>query len=135
MTNRAILADTGPLYAAVDQDDAFHERAQRELRRVAREKLDVLISYSTLLETYSLLLRRLGSKAGTTWLADVLSGASFINPNPEDYLDAATRVVAFPDQDITLCDATLAVLAERLRVEVWTYGHHFDVMRTKVWRR
>ena len=135
MMRRAILADTGPLYAAVDQDDADHARAHRELRRAAREKLDVLISYSTLLEAYSLVLRRLGSEAATTWLTDVLSSASLINPSPEDYLDAATRVAAFPDQDITLRDATVAVLAERLQVEIWTYDYHFDVMRTKVWRR
>lgn len=41
---------------------------------------------------------------------------------------------ALPDQAITLFDATLAVLASRLKLEVWTYDHHFDVMRAKVWR-
>jgi hypothetical protein len=28
---RAVLADTGPLYAAVDPDDAYDARAHREL--------------------------------------------------------------------------------------------------------
>lgn len=40
----------------------------------------------------------------------------------------------FTDQSITLVDATIAVLASRLGIEVWTYDHHFDVMRTTMWR-
>jgi len=32
----AVLADSGPLYAAVDLDDAYHPQAQRELKRLAR---------------------------------------------------------------------------------------------------
>jgi hypothetical protein len=59
----AVLADSGPLYAAVDPDDAYHPQAQREL-----------------------------------------------------------------------FNATLAVLAARLGVAVWTYDHHFDIMRVEVWR-
>ncbi len=35
---------------------------------------------------------------------------------------------------ITLVDATVAALALRLGLEVWTYDHHFDVMRVPVWR-
>ena len=53
---RAILADTGPLYAAADPDDAHHERAQRELERLAREKREVVLAYPTLLEAYTLVL-------------------------------------------------------------------------------
>jgi hypothetical protein len=35
---RVVLADTGPLYAAVDPDDQYHGRAQRELKRLSRDK-------------------------------------------------------------------------------------------------
>jgi hypothetical protein len=28
----------------------------------------------------------------------------------------------------------VATLAGRLGLEVWTYDHHFDVMRVAVWR-
>jgi hypothetical protein len=31
----AVLADTGPLYAAVDPRDAFHEQAVAEMRKLA----------------------------------------------------------------------------------------------------
>jgi predicted nucleic acid-binding protein len=43
-------------------------------------------------------------------------------------------VEALPDQSITLVDATLAALATRMGLDVWTYDHHFDVMRVGIWR-
>jgi len=49
---RAVLADTGPLYAAVDTDDAYHKRAQQELQRLARDRYEILVTYPTLLEAY-----------------------------------------------------------------------------------
>lgn len=131
---RAVLADTGPLYAAVDPDDAHHEQSQRELKRLIRDRRDVLVSYPALLEAYTLVLYRMGVGAASDWLKDILAGGSLINPTAEDYREAAEIVFKFTDQPIILVDATIAVLAARLGIEVWTYDHHFDVMRSAVWR-
>jgi predicted nucleic acid-binding protein len=57
---QTVIADTGPLYAAVDPDDAHHTRAQRELKRLARDKCEVVIAYPTLLETYTLVPNNAG---------------------------------------------------------------------------
>jgi predicted nucleic acid-binding protein len=131
---QAVLADTGPLYAAVDPDDAHHARARRELNRLAQDKLEVVVAYPTLLEAYTLVLYRLGMQAATAWLSEILNGALLLNPTSQDYREAVSRLVAFPDQPITLFDATTAVLAARFGMKVWTYDHHFDVMRAAVWR-
>jgi len=131
---RAVLADTGPLYAAVDPDDAYHRRAREELRKLAFEKRSVVIAYPTLLEAHSLVLHRLGTRTSNLWLKEILIGSALINPTPEDYLQAATRVASLPDQSITLFDTILAVIAKRTGAKVWTYDHHFDVMRDRVWR-
>jgi predicted nucleic acid-binding protein len=131
---RAVLADTGPLYAAADADDAHHRRAQRELKRLARDKSEVLVAYPTLCEAYTLVLHRLGKAAASNWLSDMMTGVSPVNPAPEDYREARTKLSAFADQPITLFDATVAVLGGRLGVEIWTYDHHFDVMGAAVWR-
>jgi predicted nucleic acid-binding protein len=56
---RAVLADTGPLYAANDEGDSHHLRALRQSRELTREWTEVLIAYPILLESYSLLLFRL----------------------------------------------------------------------------
>jgi predicted nucleic acid-binding protein len=130
----AVVADTGPLYAAVDPDDAHYQRSQRESKRLIRERRDVVVPYPVLLEAYTLVLYRLGIGIASNWLEDLLSGASLINPTAEDYRAAADIVFKYTDQPITLVDATIAVLASRLGVEVWTYDHHFDVLRSAVWR-
>jgi len=130
---RAILADTGPLYAANDERDEHHQRSLNDMKALARERREVLIAYPTLLEAYSLLLYKLGRTAAWAWLAEV-SDASFVNPLSEDYSRAFATVSTFVDQRITLVDATIAALASRLQVEVWTYDHHFDLMRIPVWR-
>jgi predicted nucleic acid-binding protein len=130
---RGVLADTGPLYAANDEGDKHHPLALRQLKELARDRREVLIAYPILLEAYSLLLFRLGRRAASDWVSEV-SDTSFLNPAPEDYARGLTMVRAFPDQSITLIDATLAALAIRLGLDVWTYDHHFDGMRVGVWR-
>ncbi|MGO9083790.1 MAG: type II toxin-antitoxin system VapC family toxin [Candidatus Sulfotelmatobacter sp.] len=130
---RAVLADTGPLYAAVDPHDALHKQALSELSKLAHEKRQVVLAYPTLLEAYTMVLRRLGKNVVSAWL-DEIAEVAMVNPTPEDYRDAFARVRALGDQDITLFDATIATIAIRLGLEVWTYDHHFDVMRVPVWR-
>lgn len=130
---RAVLADTGPLYAANDERDEHHERALRELEELSRDRRDILIPYSILLEAYSLLLIKLGAGAALAWLAEV-ADAPFVNLTAEDYTRGFMTVRTLADQRISLVDATLAALASRMELEVWTYDHHFDVMRVPVWR-
>ena len=130
---RAVLADTGPLYAAVDPDDEHHARALLELQKLNRDRHEIVMLYSTLLEAYSLIMFRLGRDVASNWLLDMAQTAP-LNPTSEDYWQAAARIRALTDQSITLFDAVAAVVAARLKLDVWTYDHHFDVMRVGVWR-
>ncbi len=129
----AVLADTGPLYAAADPDDAHHKRAQRELKKLAASHREVVVSYPTLLEAYTLVLFRLGKDAALKWLEE-MALAALVNPSADDYRQAVDKVKSLKDQPITLFDALVASLANRLNLEVWTYDHHFDIMRVNVWR-
>ncbi len=131
---RVVLADTGPLYAALDPNDQYHRRAQGELERLTHERRSVVIAYPILFESYSLVLYRLGKQTASSWLNETMEGANLVNPTAQDYRDAADKLLAFADQRITLFDATVAVLAQRLGLQVWTYDHHFDVVRVSVWR-
>jgi len=96
-------------------------------------KHQVVLAYPTLLEAYTMVLYRLGKNVASTWL-DEIGETAMTNPTPEDYRDAFARAWALGDQHINLFDATLAALAIRMGLEVWTYDHHFDVMRVPVWR-
>lgn len=130
----AVLADTGPLYAALDPTDSNHERAQEEIGRLNGEGFVVAVSYPTLCESYSLVLYKLGIGTAHQWLAEVRERASLVSPTPGDYEEAASRLRSYEDQALSMFDAVTAVLSGRLEVPVWSYDHHFDVMRVEVWR-
>lgn len=131
---RSLLADTGPLYALVDPGDRLHLRAQSEASRIAEERLTVVVAVPTLFESYSLVLRRLGMRASQRWLAELSAGVGLLNPHRDDYNAAAQRVQTYSEQDITLFDTLVAVLADQMGLRVWTFDHHFDVMGVDVWR-
>ena len=130
---RAVLADTVALYAAADESDSLHERAMQDFSKLENDDCEIMLAYPTLLETHSLVLRRMGVEAAARWM-NYVSDAALINPTPEDYRQAIAKIRAFSSQDITLFDATVAAVALRLGLEVWTYDRHFDVMRVPVWR-
>jgi predicted nucleic acid-binding protein len=130
----AVLVDTGPLYSLAVPSDEHHITAQHDSRRLREQNLDIVVVYPVLLETYRLLLRRVALVSAHGWLTQVTASSSFVNPREKDYLEAAQRVRRYRDQPLTLVDAILAVFSERSETPVWTYDHHFDVMRIERWR-
>jgi predicted nucleic acid-binding protein len=130
---RAVLADSGPLYAVADEGDQHHQQALRQWQELDRVGVSVLVPYPILLEAHRLVLYRLGTKAALAWLVEALD-APLMNTTPEDYTQALAIMRSLADQPISLVDATVAALSRRLRLDVWTYDHHFDVMRVGVWR-
>jgi len=130
---RAVLADAVALYATADESDSLHQRAMEDFGRLQEDDRQVLVTYPTLLETHALVLKRIGIAAAYLWMG-YIADADLVNPTAEDYRQAILRMRVFPDQDITLFDATVAAVAGRLGLEVWTYDHHFDIMRVPIWR-
>ena len=131
---KTILADSGPLYALADVSDQYHSRANRELGVTTARGLSIAVSYTTLCETYTLVLKRLGRKYAQQWLTEILAGAVLMNPDASDYLNAVDLLGRFPDQSITIVDSVTAVVALRLKIQVWTFDHHFVTMQAPVWR-
>jgi len=131
--NSPVLADTGPLYALADPSDQYHDRAQMQLRRLLSEPSFVAVTYPTLSEAYTLVLRRLGGSHAHQWLREVAEGSMLINPDRADYSAAFDLMPAFRDQPVTLFDAVTAAVSRRLNLPVWTYDRHFDLMRPARW--
>jgi predicted nucleic acid-binding protein len=129
-----VLADTGPPYAALDPSDDNHDRAQGDIERLNSEELGVAVAYTTLCECHSLVLYKLGIEVARGWLAEVQARAFLVNPTPEDFGEAAALLQSYGDQALSLFDAVAAALSRRLGLSVWTYDHHFDVVRAEVWR-
>ncbi len=134
MNIRGIIADTGPLYAAIDIDDQYHQRSQQELKIINQQKLAIIIPYPIYLETHKLILQSLGITAALRFTRDIEQQVNFVNPTPEDYQAATSIITKFPDQKITLFDAVTVILANQIKLPVWTYDYHFDIMKAKVWR-
>lgn len=130
-----VLADTGPLYAAVDSNDSFHDRSLEDQEWLEAGNIEVAVSYATLQEAYVLVLRKLGNVRARFLPEDLIQAAILIAPVKQDYEKAILRVLRYPDQDISLADAVNGEICDRLGVPVWTYDHHFDVMGVQVWRR
>jgi predicted nucleic acid-binding protein len=131
---RAVLADTGPLYALVDPRDGLHERARADLDRLQAERRDLAVPYPVLHEAHTLILHRQGIGIALRWLEEIREGVGFVAATAHDCEAAIARLADYPDQRITLCDAVTATLAQELEILIWSYDHHFDVMGASVWR-
>jgi predicted nucleic acid-binding protein len=131
---KTVLADTSPLYAALDPSDNNHDRAREDIEYLNAEGIGVMVGNTTLCECYSLILYKLGIRAAHSWLRDLRDHATLVNPTPEDFEEAADLVRSYQDQALSMFDTVTAALSRRLGLPVWTYDHHFDVMRVEVWR-
>ncbi len=131
---RAILVDSGPLYALAIPSDQYHGRAYLEAQKLERSQLTVMTPYPTLFETYSLLLRRLPPERAHQWLHSTTQQVGVLSPEVGDYDSAMLKVMGYKDQALSLYDGLLTVLSERLQVPIWTFDADFDVMGAEVWR-
>jgi len=82
---KGVLADTGPLYAAYDSSDSYHDKAQQSLIILADKSLPVVLIYPVLLECHNLLLKRFGTAIGLRFLQEMKTGTLIINPDSVDY--------------------------------------------------
>lgn len=131
---RGVLADTGPLYAAVDPADTYHASARETIAGFDRDGIELLVPYSTLAECCSLILRRFSLPVAHQWLRDVEDGMILVNPVASDFQLALDTVYRYQDQAVTVFDAATLAVSRRLHLPIWTYDHHFDVLRAEIWR-
>ncbi|MGH3090580.1 MAG: type II toxin-antitoxin system VapC family toxin [Rubrobacteraceae bacterium] len=124
-----VIADAGPLYALRDSADTLHQRAGEDQKRLESRRLKTAISYSTLTECHALILRKLGMNEARSFLVELTATSYFLTPTTQDYEKAVAKTLRYPDQDITLADAITAEVSDRLDVPVWTFDHHFDMLR------
>jgi predicted nucleic acid-binding protein len=130
---RLVLADTTPLYAAFTPSDQYHDRAQSDLHRLEQERLPVGILTTTILEAHTLVLFRHGASSAHVWFDAIASMTTPIHPTMDDFKQATRHISRFPDQRLTFFDALMYVVSERLTIPIWSYDHHFDVLRATRW--
>jgi predicted nucleic acid-binding protein len=107
-----VLVDTGPLVALFDPSDDDHERCKDALARLRQPRR--VTSLAVVTEVVYLL--GFSSAAQLAFLTFVASGALEIAEiTAPDVSRAATLMERFADLPMDFADATLVVLAERMR--------------------
>lgn len=123
------VVDTGPLYAAVDADDADHAACVAALtdRRYRLVVPALVVAEATYL---------VGSRLGPAVEAVFLRGLSVLDvdaPLPDDWARIAELVEQYADFPLGGTDASVLALAERLGAEVVITldRRHFGAVRPR----
>ncbi|NIN09881.1 MAG: PIN domain-containing protein [Gemmatimonadales bacterium] len=126
------LADSGAIYALIDQSDRWHRRVTAWWRAARRA---VLLPVTVLPEIAYLLHTRIGADAEEAFARALAAGELPVEPLEvgADVARAAELLAIYRDQDIGLVDATIVALAERLGITeiLTTDRRHFGVIRPR----
>jgi hypothetical protein len=111
MSGAVVVVDTGPLVALFDPSDDWHERCQRELARLEKERLVTSLA----VVTEATFLLSFSGRARSALLAFVAAGAVEVAPfGAGDVSSAKALMERYESLPMDFADATLVVLAERL---------------------
>jgi predicted nucleic acid-binding protein len=127
----ALVLDTGPLYAALDRDDADHQSC-RKLILESRESL--VVPSPVLVEVDYWIHRRLHPDILVAFLEDIEKGAYRVeNLVPSDYERVRELCHRYADSDIGFVDAAVMAVVERLNEpKLATLDHrHFGMIRPR----
>jgi predicted nucleic acid-binding protein len=117
----------------VIRSDQYHERAIAERDLLEQQRLDPIVPYPVLIEAHRLLLRRISPDRAHDWLDQIAVRSALFTPTEDDFAEALRRIHRYWDQPLTITDCLLAVLSDRLSLPVWTFDHHFDILRVPRW--
>jgi uncharacterized protein len=128
MTPIAVV-DTGPLYAVADADDLDHARCRETLER---QDLHLVIPTLAITEAAYLIASRLGPRAEAVFLRS-LGSLEVEAPAAEEWIHIAELVERYADFPLGACDASVAVLADRLGTDIIVTldRRHFAALRSR----
>ncbi|GGP12559.1 PIN domain-containing protein [Nonomuraea glycinis] len=123
-----IVLDTGPLVAALNSQDKYHDACARLLRT---HPGPLLVPSTVVTEVCQLVERRQGSKAEAAFLRSFGSGLTLVDLTELDLDRMSTLVEMYASLPLGAVDASVIAVAERLGIsEVATLDRrHFTVVR------
>ncbi|HST56700.1 MAG TPA: PIN domain-containing protein [Solirubrobacteraceae bacterium] len=125
-----LILDTGPIVAALNEQDPDHERCAAMI--AASD--DLLIPGAVLVEVDYWLIKLGGVRVWTDFVADVTRGVYRVaHPTESDLARAAELESTYHDLDLGLVDASVIALCERLdQTTVATLDRrHFSVVQPR----
>ena len=133
---KPVFIDTSAFYALADGDDYHHVQAVESLDDLL-DRQELVSSDYVLVETRSLLQRRLGTNAADTFWSSLRTGlVSLMGVEGED-LDRAWRIRAdWPAAGFSLVDLCSFAMIERLGIATaFAFDRHFRIIRLGERRR
>jgi uncharacterized protein len=126
-----VVADTGPLYALVDSDDAWHDKVVAWWKA---NSAPVVVPVCVLPEVCYLLHHRISPEAESAFVHSVINGEFSVEPlEPDDLPRAEAIMRKYWDFEIGFVDSTVIATAERLdSVQILTTDRrHFSVVKPR----
>jgi predicted nucleic acid-binding protein len=122
------IVDTSALYAAADRDEPDHGACVEVL---GRRDLDLVIPTLVVGEATYLIAARQGPAYEAAFLRG-LAGFAIEPPGVDDWPSIADLVERYADMGLGTCDASIAVLADRLATDlvITLDRRHFGAIRT-----
>lgn len=127
----AVLVDSGPLYAYVDEDDRDHNVC---LALLLKHPGPLIVPQLVVTEVAYLIESRIGSEAEVRFLGDLAAGSITTDPvSAGDWLRIAELVADHRDLPLGTVDASVVAAAERLDIETIATldRRHFAVVRPR----
>lgn len=124
-----VFVDTSAFYALADESDRNHRRAKAAYGKLTRERL--VTTDHVLVECWFLIGSRLGRDAAIEFWDALRSGIVRVVEVTASDLDRAHAIIEqFPDQTLSLVDATSLAVMEREEIETaFAFDAHFRVYR------
>lgn len=120
------LADTSALYAVLDADDEFHDRARDAWIALLSEETTLVTTSYVLVETFALVQARLGMDAVRTLADDLLPVVRAVTVTGEDHRGALQALLAADRRDLSLVDCSSFVVMRRLGLRsAFTFDEDF----------
>jgi predicted nucleic acid-binding protein len=123
------IVDSGPLYAAIDTDDRNHRRC---VEVFDRDDLELVVPALVVAEVTYFLGQRLGPSTEAAFLRG-LAAVEVEAPTPDEWEAVAELVERYGDFPLGGADASVIVLAERLKTDVIITldRRHFQAIRRR----
>lgn len=123
----AILLDTGALLALANSNDGHHAEATNCLNEIARQRLPVCVTLTTISETYSRILFDLGQEKARFFLSQIYDGSIEIIPTTVEDEGAARQLIEdYLYLKLTFFDALTMAVMNRLQIRrVFSFDRHF----------
>jgi predicted nucleic acid-binding protein len=130
-TPLTVVADTGALYAMIDQSDGWHERVRNWWLEGQHR---VVVPVTVLPELAYLLQTRIGSEAEYALVRSVAGGELPIEPVGLEELERAAELMKqYADFPLGMVDSSIVAVAERLDAGdlLTTDRRHFGAIRPR----